>query len=392
MLSVHTPTTSLLASRAAYTCLRTATTVTNSSPSTLGSRNGSMGINTNNNYGFVAPIGASAANVLNPRRGMKIIAKTKDDSKSDMKIRKIQGKDVFVDDKTDTIYTKNSFPHLLFTKEDMEAVGITHRVPRTFRDRYASWLVTLLRFGFDLFTGYRHPNVKMSRDGKTEPGIGNYKLTPEKWMSRFIFLESIAGVPGMVGAFLRQLHSLRLLKRDKAWIETLVDEAYNERMHLLTFIQIGKPGILTRAFLYVAQGVFANMFFFSYMFTPKTCHRFVGYLEEEAVITYTHCIADLDAGLLPDLANVQVPDIALAYWNMKPDALFRDLILYIRADEAKHREVNHTLANLRQEADRNPFAFVADDTRPQPVNDFSEYKGQGWERNEIAKVCDKPSK
>jgi hypothetical protein len=38
---------------------------------------------------------------------------------------------------------------------------------------------------------------------------------------RFIFLESIAGVPGMVAGMLRHLHSLRRLKRDNGWIETL---------------------------------------------------------------------------------------------------------------------------------------------------------------------------
>ena len=47
---------------------------------------------------------------------------------------------------------------------------------------------------------------------------------------RFIFLESIAGVPGMVAGMLRHLHSLRRLKRDNGWIETLLEESYNERM------------------------------------------------------------------------------------------------------------------------------------------------------------------
>ena len=35
--------------------------------------------------------------------------------------------------------------------------------------------------------------------------------------------------------------------------------------------------------------------FAAYLISPRTCHRFVGYLEEEAVITYTREIADLDA-------------------------------------------------------------------------------------------------
>ena len=46
-------------------------------------------------------------------------------------------------------------------------------------------------------------------------------------------LESVAGVPGSVAGFLRHLHSLRMLRRDKAWIETLLDEAYNEKNALV---------------------------------------------------------------------------------------------------------------------------------------------------------------
>ena len=96
-------------------------------------------------------------------------------------------------------------------------------------------------------------------------------------------------------------------------------------MHLLTFIQLRQPGPVFRAAVLVAQvrgraaarsaragvlssrccvasspqGVVYNAFFISYLLSPKTCHRFVGYLEEEAVKTYTHAIADLDAGKLP---------------------------------------------------------------------------------------------
>ena len=32
------------------------------------------------------------------------------------------------------------------------------------------------------------------------------------------------------------------------------------------------------------------MFWITYILSPRFCHRFVGYLEEEAVKTYTHCI------------------------------------------------------------------------------------------------------
>lgn len=39
----------------------------------------------------------------------------------------------------------------------------------------------------------------------------------------------------------------------------------------------------------------------------------------------------------------------------------KDLILYIRADEAGHRGVNHTLGNLNQKEDPNPFVSTFKD-------------------------------
>ena len=42
--------------------------------------------------------------------------------------------------------------------------------------------------------------------------------------------------------------------------------------------------------LFLISGVFVNCFFIAYMISPRFCHRFVGYLEEEAVKTYTYCL------------------------------------------------------------------------------------------------------
>lgn len=123
-------------------------------------------------------------------------------------------------------------------------------------------------------------------------------------------------------------------------IETLLEEAYNERMHLLTFMKLAEPGWFMKTMIIGAQGVFYNGFFLSYLMSPTICHRFVGYLEEEAVITYTRMIDDIEAGKLPRWEKMQAPDIAVAYYNMpEGKRLMRDMLLYIRADEAKHREV-----------------------------------------------------
>lgn len=89
----------------------------------------------------------------------------------------------------------------------------------------------------------------------------------------------------MVGGMLRHLRSLRLLRRDNGWIETLLEESYNERMHLLTFMKMCEPGTFMKLTIIGAQGVFFNALFVAYLVSPKLVHRFVGYLEEEAVHT-----------------------------------------------------------------------------------------------------------
>ena len=84
------------------------------------------------------------------------------------------------------------------------------------------------------------------------------------------------------------------------------------------------------------------------------CPRFVGYLEEEAVKTYTHILEELDAGRLPMWRNLPAPDIAITYWQLPQNPTMRDVILAIRADEAHHRDVNHVLASMKLR-DKNPF-------------------------------------
>lgn len=118
-------------------------------------------------------------------------------------------------------------------------------------------------------------------------------------MNRIIFLETVAGVPGMIGGMARHLRSLRTLERDHGWIHHLLQEAENERMHLFFFIKQRNPGILFRIMIALAQGIFFNAYFLFYLISPSHCHRFVGYLEEEAVHTYSVLLKSLDEGRLP---------------------------------------------------------------------------------------------
>jgi ubiquinol oxidase len=163
-----------------------------------------------------------------------------------------------------------------------------------------------------------------------------------RYAHRAVVLETVAAVPGMVGATLQHLRALRRMNDDRGWVRELVDEAANERMHLMTFVEIARPGLLERALVLLAQGAFFNVFFLLYLLSPRTAHRLVGYFEEEAVVSYTRFLDEIDAGRI---ADVPAPEIARRYWKMPDDASLRDVVLAVRADEMKHRDVNHSYAD-----------------------------------------------
>jgi ubiquinol oxidase len=267
----------------------------------------------------------------------------------------------------------------------MNAVAVANRDTRTFSDKVAKLAVRILRTGLDVASGYRHNKAVALNEKDPAAAAEKYGMTEKKYLTRNIFLESVAGVPGSVAGILRHLHSMRRMKRDNGWIETLLEESYNERMHLLIFLKMGQPGWFMRLMVLGAQGVFFNAMFFAYLISPRTCHRFVGYLEEEAVLTYTREIEDIDAGRLPKWAKMDAPEIAIDYYKLpEGQRTMRDLLLHIRADEAKHREVNHTLGNLNQKEDPNPYASrYKDESKPHPRKDLKYLKPSGWERDEV---------
>jgi ubiquinol oxidase len=188
-----------------------------------------------------------------------------------------------------------------------------HVAPQGASDRIAFAFVKLLRFFADRFFSQRYGH-------------------------RAVVLETVAAVPGMVGGLWQHLTALRKMRDDEGWIRTLLEEAENERMHLMTFVEIAKPNLLERFLIVAVQLVFYNFYFFLYLFAPRTAHRVVAYFEEEAVYSYTQYLAEVDAGRHE---NISAPQIAIDYWQLAPDARLRDVIVAVRADEAEHRDVNH---------------------------------------------------
>lgn len=192
-----------------------------------------------------------------------------------------------------------------------------HHAPKGLSDRVAYGFTKALRFCADTFFAKRYGH-------------------------RAIVLETVAAVPGMVGATINHLKCLRRMCDDKGWIRTLMDEAENERMHLMTFIEVAHPTLFERLVILGVQWVFYLAFFALYLVSSKTAHRIVGYFEEEAVYSYTLYLKEIDEGRSK---NVPAPEIAKRYWNLLDDATLRDVVLVVRADEAHHRDVNHGFAN-----------------------------------------------
>ncbi|KAJ1552843.1 Alternative oxidase, mitochondrial precursor, partial [Nowakowskiella sp. JEL0078] len=151
-----------------------------------------------------------------------------------------------------------------------------------------------------------------------------------KYLHRAVTLETVAAVPGMVAGALRHLTSLRQMRHDGGWISILLHEAENERMHLMIWMKATKPTLLERMVVTMVQGVFYNFYFVLYALFPRIAHRTVGYLEEEAVISYTQMLHQIDTGVIK---NSPAPVIAIEYYGLTTDATIRDVVLAIRADE-----------------------------------------------------------
>lgn len=191
-----------------------------------------------------------------------------------------------------------------------------HHAPKGLSDRIAFGLTKFMRLFADAFFAKRYGH-------------------------RAVVLETVAGVPGMVGGMMNHLKSLRRMRDDDGWIRELLEEAENERMHLLAFVALFKANWFERLLLIITQGLFFNAYFVLYLISPRTAHRMIGYFEEEAVVSYTQFLAEIDAG---NFENVPAPKLAIEYWKLAHDATLRDMVIAVRADEMRHRDVNHGFA------------------------------------------------
>ena len=118
-----------------------------------------------------------------------------------------------------------------------------HLHPECFSDSVALFITRSLRFFADTFFKKRYGH-------------------------RAVVLETVAAVPGMVGGMLAHFKSLRKMIDDGDFIKELLEEADNERMHLMTFIAIAKPSTLKDLLSWLVN-LYLGPFTLFYIFSSK---------------------------------------------------------------------------------------------------------------------------
>jgi ubiquinol oxidase len=202
-------------------------------------------------------------------------------------------------------------PHIKHKEEHFK------RVPRTLSDTIARICVRAIAKSFDIIFKKRYGN-------------------------RAIVLETVAAVPGIVGGLFQHLKSLRLIRDDNGWIKALLDEAENERIHLLVYSEIAKPTPFERVLILIGQAVIIFLYSILYLLSPRTAHRAVGYLEEEAIHSYETYLKLIHEGVHE---NIPAGTLAKYYWDLADDARLTDVVEATIRDEMLHRDVNHTFAD-----------------------------------------------
>jgi ubiquinol oxidase len=203
---------------------------------------------------------------------------------------------------------------------------LRHHAPDTFGDRFALGVV---------------------RAGASVAGA----LFGRRYGDRVIVLETVAAVPPMVAATLLHLKCLRQMLDDRGWIRTFMDEAENQRAHLMSFVALSRPSAWERLLVVIAQGVSYNLYFLLYLISPRTAHRMAGYFAEQSVQGYSQYLAKLQSG---DGGSRPAPEAAIAYWNLPADASISDMIVAMRDDEAIHRDLHHAFADALDEGKAFP--------------------------------------
>jgi len=214
-----------------------------------------------------------------------------------------------------------------------------HVAPEGWMDKATYWILRGVYSAFNF----------MTRFDKNDPSPSSMKF-------RLILLESVAGVPPFIMGGYRHFRSLRNMSYDGGRIFTHMEEAENERMHLIICMQLFEAAWYTKAAVVVAQILITPFCWFFCLLNPRYLNRFVGYLEELACETYGTVLEHISnpEKQLHVWNEMKAPPVAIQYYDLEEGATWPDTLKRIYADETMHRDVNHTFAGIAIDA-RNPL-------------------------------------
>ena len=113
----------------------------------------------------------------------------------------------------------------------------------------------------------------------------------------------------------------------------------------MTMVELVQPKWYERLLVIAVQGVFFNFYFVLYLLSSKLTHRVIGYLEKEAIHSYTLYLNDIDRG---EIENVSAPAIAFDYWRLPKDATLKDVDkAYIETLTISHLHGRHIRLTCR---------------------------------------------
>eukprot|EP00760_Papus_ankaliazontas_P011346 PhM_4_TR14726/c0_g1_i1/m.78878/K17893/AOX1, AOX2; ubiquinol oxidase len=218
-------------------------------------------------------------------------------------------------------FTRTTLPVRGMTTAQHETCNIVHHVPTTPGDYFALGLVRVIR------------------------AIANMSYR-DRYIHRCFPLVALGPALPLASAAAHQLRTtLSMRKYDDAFNERclkLLEEAHNKQMHYATLCEFTSLTTGDRVLTTLAQ-FFCSCFFwlFSFLF-PRVACRTLAYMAEEATVTLTHFVNDIDAGRIADIPTTTLCN---EYWEMPPETTLRDAVLRMRTDVMVTRDWNHHLAN-----------------------------------------------
>ena len=127
----------------------------------------------------------------------------------------------------------------------------------------------------------------------------------------------------------------------------LLDELHNKEMHYAAMLEFASVRPFDRCFIAVCRALCHVVYAVASLIAPRMGYRFVAYLAEEATVTLTHFVNDIDTG---HIADVPATPMCVTYWAMPKGGptggcSLRDVVLRLRTDAMTHRDWNHHRAN-----------------------------------------------